>query len=257
MDFEQFIQQADYDTNRDLIGLCIYYVDQIEDSQPVNTRMILELIESSRVQTISPKALGAHIRYLKSEGIIGGHRSGYRLTHDGIDHYNSYFKDTEDEQRSEDFITVTGIPRGFYAELVEDINLSYRHGIDDGVFVLSRKLLENLVIDILRLRYGLEDGKRELFFNTDRRQFQPFSVLIDNFENRLEDLEYFSDRLDESIIRSLRLLKETGNASAHSIETNPSEDELISFKETTNEVVDLLLFVRSELRATQGNSTGE
>ena len=51
--------------------------------------------------------------------------------------------------RSEQFLDIANVPGTFYPDLVEDINQCYSIGVNDATLILTRKLLENLLIDIL------------------------------------------------------------------------------------------------------------
>lgn len=255
MDFNELVRQVRPEESIDLVGLAIFYVDQIQGKRYAKTNELRELITKSRASNVSAQAFGAYIGHLKDRGLIEKHRIGYWLTHDGIEQY----EDLTDEgtvQREEKFISIQ--PRDdFYESLVSDINSSYRYGIDDGALVLSRKLLENLVIDLLRTRYGFEDDNIDLFYDRDERQFKPFSALTSNLEENIEDFEYYSERLDGGLVTKLDSLRQQGNAGAHSVEVEPTDSEMENFQTKLNEVADVLFRVRTELRSSEQNHTDD
>jgi len=51
---------------------------------------------------------------------------------------------------SDQFLNLTNVPESFYPALVEEINSCYRSGAYNATLILSRKLLENSLIDTLR-----------------------------------------------------------------------------------------------------------
>lgn len=111
--------------------------------------------------------------------------------------------------------------------------------------------MENLVLDLLRLRYGLDNERRGLFYNTEKGRLLGFSILLDNLKENLEDFVYYSDRMDEEFIREIERLKGRGDASAHSIEVDVSEDKIENYKDKINPVIDVLFYVRHEISASE------
>ncbi len=62
----------------------------------------------------------------------------------------------QNAQSVEDYINVTWLPDDFYKKLIDEINCLYGKQLPFALSVLVRKLLENLIIDILRKKYGLD-----------------------------------------------------------------------------------------------------
>lgn len=147
--------------------------------------------------------------------------------------------------QSEQFLDIDNVPGTFYPELVEDINQCYSIGVNDATLVLTRKLLENLLIDILRKEYGKQ--RINLFYLPDNRRFKNFSTLIDNFEERLDNFQHLSGGLDSDFIDELNAFREDANAEAHSIETNITESEMQEYREQARHVSQVLFQVRDNL----------
>jgi len=80
----------------------------------------------------------------------------------------------------EKFIGVTWVPDDFYGKLVDEINYLFlsRHLI--STYILIRKLLENLIIDILRKKYGT--ASLNLYYDPTRRRFNDFAVLLESLD---------------------------------------------------------------------------
>lgn len=142
---------------------------------------------------------------------------------------------------SESFLDIDNIPGTFYPDLVENINQCYSIGVYDATLVLTRKLLENLLIDILRERYGKQEI--DLFYLPENRRFRKFSELIDNFEDNLDDFHHLSGGLDSDFINELNAFRQSANAEAHSIETNITEIEMEKYKKQARHAVQVLLRV--------------
>lgn len=110
---------------------------------------------------------------------------------------------------------LTIFPDDFYRDLVGQINGAFSSGVLPAVQILARKLLENLVIDILRKKYG--PARLELFYDKGKRRFLGFEVLLKNLSDSLPDF-VGSPGLDDALLRRVSAFREQGNAAAHSIE---------------------------------------
>ncbi len=118
----------------------------------------------------------------------------------------------------EDYLLeVIDIPDDFYKKLINEINQLYEHKFVFALSVLVRKLLENLVIDILRKQYGT--GESELYYDAKKHKFLNFSDLIENIKDRQADFRYITDSLDNKVINDIKTFKEKGNSGAHSIDS--------------------------------------
>lgn len=136
-------------------------------------------------------------------------------------------------------LEVVDIPDDFYKKLIEEINQLYQNGLALALSVLVRKLLENLVIDILRKQYGSKEIS--LFYDTKRRRFHDFSDLIENLKEKQADFHYVSDSLDNNIIVDIKSYKEKGNSGAHSIDTYTTIEQFKEKQGNLNYLVQLLL----------------
>lgn len=254
MKIDEIIRQSDIDGDRDIVGLCIYYADQLEGQDWVDSSQIHNLLNEARIETLSKSSIWAHMRYLKEDDLISDYQSGYRLTLDGISYYDELTPDldietTKSYENAELFINLSSTPNEFYTNLVDDINQCYTNEIYQGCLVLSRKLLENLLIDLLRARFGFAEENIDLFYDTNNGRFQTFHTLLSNFEQNLDDFQYFSDRVDQELVENIRNAKNRGDASAHSLEVNISNEEIEQYRDMIDEAVGILFYTRSEIRA--------
>ena len=122
------------------------------------------------------------------------------------------------------FIDIDNTTDDFYDDLIENINQCYRIGVYDGTFVLTRKLLENLVLDLLRKEYP--KSYLQMYYIPNERRFRNFSTLLDVFEYRLKDYQSYSDGLNSDLIADIRRFKNTANSDAHSVVRNPDKDDI-------------------------------
>jgi hypothetical protein len=131
-------------------------------------------------------------------------------------------------------IDVDSFPDDFYRELVHLINKAYGAEVFGAVPILVRKLLENLLVDILRLYYGMRDIT--IFFDKGHGRFHDFGTLIDNTETRLHDFNWCNDLMNKELLEQLNKYRERGNASAHSMIVAVRKEEL---KEASDEITQM------------------
>jgi len=128
-----------------------------------------------------------------------------------------------------------------YKDIVNEINLAYKSGFFDCVYILVRKLLENLLIDCLREYYTMNNVER--FYNDDRSRFLTLGNLRLNFNEMIHDKRFKASvgHVPQNVVDYLDLFKETGDSSAHSffsinhqyiIETNRDKLEIILYQLT-------------------------
>ena len=134
----------------------------------------------------------------------------------------------------------------FYLDLVQEINRSYRYGLPSATWILLRKILENLLIDSLRQRYGT--AKLDLFYWKERRRFHDFSKLLSNFKSNLADFKPFSSALNDEVINRLAIFKEIGNSNAHSIDVLVTIESIDKQKDQINHLIHLLYELVRKIR---------
>jgi len=151
-----------------------------------------------------------------------------------------------EKQREEDFLQIddSELNGHFYPGLVYEINLCYQVKADQATLVLTRKLIENLIVDSLRKAFTMDEV--ELFYDTDNRRTLPLSELLDNMKERRKGLNGYSAGIDEELFRKIDELKYRGDASAHSIEEDASNIDMKEKSELATEVAKVLFRLRQE-----------
>lgn len=147
--------------------------------------------------------------------------------------------------RTERFLDINDIPGTFYPDLVENINQCYSIGVNDATLVLTRKLLENLLIDILREQYGKQEI--DLYYRPENRRFENFSTLLSNFEKSLDDFQHLSGALDSDFVNKLDTFRQNANVEAHSIESNISTNEIEEYREQAQYAAKVLFRVKKNM----------
>lgn len=94
---------------------------------------------------------------------------------------------------SEKCISLPNYPDNFYKKLIEEINFQHRTNHSMSLSVLIRKLFENLIINILRKKYGTQDLPK--YYDASKRRFHDFSVLLKSLESNISDFHSVSPYL--------------------------------------------------------------
>lgn len=147
--------------------------------------------------------------------------------------------------KNDKFIDLVNYPDDFYKVLIEEINFQYINKCAISLSILIRKLIENLIIDLLRKKYGTTHI--DFYYNPSRGRFHDFSILLKKLDEVQNDFHHVTQNLDVTFIRELNDYRETGNASAHSIDTNINIEIFNSKKDDINNKVKLLVRILNNI----------
>ncbi len=114
----------------------------------------------------------------------------------------------------------------FLKKHIAEINRAYNYKCYTCVFVLTRKVFENLIVGILKTKYPAE---RALFFDGPKGRNHDFSVVFDNLYKRRSE---FGDDKKEAIERLHQKLKPFKN------DANDKVHSLYHIVESSNEIDD-------------------
>jgi len=108
----------------------------------------------------------------------------------------------------------------FYRNLNEEINKCYKMGAYTTAFILSRKLLENLVIDILRGKFPQSEENLKIYYRLNDHgkdgRFHDFMTLLRNLDNKKKEFGIDKEVIEE-FLRLIKPFRPTANSNAHSI----------------------------------------
>jgi hypothetical protein len=99
---------------------------------------------------------------------------------------------------------------------ITEINKAYTYGCFTATFILCRKVLENLLADIVRKKYPQNRKENiELYFDTARGRTRDFSEILANLRKR--SVDFGPDRsLVERMLNRSDQFKDDANNKAHS-----------------------------------------
>ncbi len=142
--------------------------------------------------------------------------------------------------KEDKFIDIKGdYPDKFYYPLEEEINECYKNGYLNATFFLSRKLVENLLYNILEKKFPKKEDE-EIWWNKEFNQPLTLSPLIRNLYNNRSDFPSNIKRYIEKVKKLLDKIRNEINPKAHNIyDYISSKEELDKFK--INDSVQLLI----------------
>lgn len=143
----------------------------------------------------------------------------------------------------------------FYDSLKKEINDAYRFGLYTSTMFLSRKLLENLVIETLRIKYPPNiTGNLELYYNEKDQRFNDFTILIKNLESKIDDFGIDKNIISE-FISLIKPFRPRANSNTHSIIIIADEEEVLRY--SIQKMAALLLKLWNNLKLQNANSISQ
>jgi len=141
------------------------------------------------------------------------------------------------------FISAGGLDN-FYQTLIQEINETYTNSTYTSTLILCRKLVENLLIDLLRKKYGRKSKDDvEIYYNPHEGRFHEFTYLVKNLESRKSDFKIDLDLIEE-FLRLVTPFRQGANSKAHSLIYFIKNKEDLS-RYDIQRMVDLLIRLRS------------
>lgn len=230
MDFNRLLEHFDSDAGeKEQVALIFYYYEVIEEQDDVTQSGVKEVIQRSRSSITTSSVATYFSRLREDDWITATENDGYRLTHPGEEEVEARLDDDAlDNPRDEEdlFLDMDGFEDNDsrYGQLVADINESYRYRLYDATMVLTRKLFEDIVYELLKTHYAGKDNEK--FYDQQNNRHYSFDDLLDNLKDSVGELEQYSRDLDESMVEDARDLKGDGNLGAHSIRVDFTDEEV-------------------------------
>lgn len=129
---------------------------------------------------------------------------------------------------------------------IQELNKAYTHGCYTAVYILARKIIENLIIDILRKKFPEKNKEnKELYFNTAQGRFKDFSEILKNLYDKRGEFGSESKGV-ERLYSLARKLKDDANDKTHSwyhLVEQKSEIDSLNLKQVIEIIKKLESFV--------------
>lgn len=102
----------------------------------------------------------------------------------------------------------------FLRKHIAEINRAYTKHCYTCVFVLTRKVLENLIIAIVKAKYPAD---RDLYFDIPKGRNQDFSVVLDNLFKKRNEFDDNRKKAIERLHQKVKPFKNDANDKVHSL----------------------------------------
>ena len=114
---------------------------------------------------------------------------------------------------------------------IEEINRAYSKGCYTSVHILARKIVENLVREVISSKFPAKtQQEKELYFDTSQKRFKDFSVVLKNLYNRRHDFDPEAIKVIERLYQKAQKFKDDSNDATHSwyhlVESKKEIDDL-------------------------------
>jgi len=129
---------------------------------------------------------------------------------------------------------------------VDEVNRAYTHQCYTSAFILCRKIIENLLTDIIRKKFPQDKKENiELYFDTAKGRTKDFSEILSNLRKKASDFGPDKKTL-ERLISLSEPFKDDANNKAHSwyhIVRNRSELD----KKNIQDIIDIIVIIERNI----------
>lgn len=99
---------------------------------------------------------------------------------------------------------------------IDELNRAYTFKCYTSVFILARKIVENLIIDILKKKFPEKvKANKELYFNINQKRLKDFEEILKNLRSKRNDFGS-ENKAVERLCDLAAKLKENANNKTHS-----------------------------------------
>ena len=100
---------------------------------------------------------------------------------------------------------------------IDEVNNSYTKGCYTSCLILARKIIENLIIDILRTKYpDSTKENKELYYDIPRKRYLDFSVVLKNLYDKRNEFGIAKAKIIDRLYQKAIKFKEQANDKTHS-----------------------------------------
>ncbi len=214
-------------------------MDNPEISDTTNRENLVENTGYKDMISFLRKALDVFKTFRKS--VDGKTKEKSKIEEEVKKDVKKFSKKLKKERVNEPFLNFSReYPLSFYKDLEDEINNCIERGLPNATLLLCRKVIENLLYNILEEKYR---KKREIWWDNIKKRPHMFSTLL---ENLVENKEDFEDDEKEVVVKFNMLIKpfiKKANDAAHKImEYLEYTSELKKFKIPENVQLLLLLY---------------
>jgi hypothetical protein len=131
----------------------------------------------------------------------------------------------------------------FVKEHIKELSRAYYSKCYTAVFILFRKIVENLIIDILKAKFP---GRFDLIYNSALHRYHDFSIVLENLYRERSTFTHDGKNAIERLNQLIKPFKKDANDKTHSwfhIVKSPSEIDNLQL----HSIVELIIFLEKEV----------
>ena len=98
---------------------------------------------------------------------------------------------------------------------IKELNNAYNNACYTSAFILTRKIVENLLIDILRKKFP-ESKNKELYYSILQNRFHDFGIIIENLYKKRNEFGIEGEKIIARINQLVKPFKNNINDKVHS-----------------------------------------
>jgi len=135
-------------------------------------------------------------------------------------------------------------PEVFYKPLEEEINNAFNRSLPNATLMLTRKLVENLLYNVLERKFP---ARPPIWYDIKRARANDFGLLVDNLKGNRNKFAPDEQELVDKLLSLIKPFKREANSKAHKvIQYLDSVDDLKSLK--VQEIVELEIKLIEKVR---------
>jgi len=98
---------------------------------------------------------------------------------------------------------------------IKEVNLCYTYHAYTAAFILCRKIIENLLIEIIIKKYPQKKDNLDLYFDKSKNRPYDFSIILKNLRIKINDFGTEKALLDR-VLNKVEIFKDEANSKTHS-----------------------------------------
>ncbi len=135
-------------------------------------------------------------------------------------------------------------PEGFYSKLESEVNRAYTYGLPNATLLLARKMVENLLYNVLRKKFGTK--REEIWWDEKNKRPLGLGPMVGSLKNCKKDFKHDEVSVDKFLKLVGPFISEANKKAHYIMEYLDHVEQLDKFK--IDDMIDLLLRIREHLK---------
>lgn len=237
MNFSAFGDISKLKSTRHRVLFALYFTEKEFGINELSTAQITELINDKMRFKTSPQMVDGAIRSAgdmisttKKEKI-----KYHKIMSPGVSEIAYSFPTKEKDEETKKILDLV-IPKeviekekGYFKKVVLQINGCYQDGYYDACFVMVRRAIETLIVEVYE-KLGDENEIKD-----DKDNYFPFSKLVN------KTLEKREIRLSKNVRSDIKAIKKFGDSAAHNRRLNLKKPDIDKYSDSVRMIVEELI----------------